>query len=127
LWPIELKTARNIKVGALSELFFYSMVLHDALRGRIGFHNKLAGPRSTITPTQITAAPRIHALLLAEKCHPLLSPAVFDILNDAAAKRGWAVDYGFHDLAGYLDETPSPSEPARVRSTLSRETLEARV
>lgn len=48
LWVLELKTARNIKVGALSELFFYSMVLHDARLGRIGFHDKVAGPRLLI-------------------------------------------------------------------------------
>jgi hypothetical protein len=107
LWLLELKTLRNIKVGALSELFFYSMVLDDARHGRIVFHTKPAGPRSTITPADIGAAPRIHARVLAEASHPLLSPAVFETLTRAANVRGWAVDYGFHDLGSYLEQASS--------------------
>jgi hypothetical protein len=120
LWLLELKTPRNIKVGALSELFFYSMVLNDARLGRIVFHDKSAGPRSTITSASITAAPRIHARVLAEASHPLLSPAVFDTLNKAAAARGWAVDYGFHDLACYLDKITKAHAPERVRAGLAK-------
>jgi len=41
LWLLELKTSRNIRVGALSKLFFYPMVLNDACQGRIGF---ICGP-----------------------------------------------------------------------------------
>jgi hypothetical protein len=104
LWMLELKTARNIKVGALSELFFYSMVLLDARHGRLSFSSMPAGPRSTITPAHIGAAARVHARLLAEAPHPLLSDALFARLTSAAVSRGWAVDYGFLDLGPYLDE-----------------------
>lgn len=106
LWLLELKTESNIKVGALSELFFYSMVMLDARHGRIRFHDRPAGPRATITPADITAAPRVHARVLAEASHPLLSPAVFDILSAATAAQGWEVDYGFHDLGPCLDRPP---------------------
>ena len=104
LWLLELKTARNIKVGALSELFFYSMVLNDARQGRIVFHDKPAGKRATITPSNIRAAPRIHARVLAEASHPLLRLEVFETLTMAAAARGWTIDYGFHHLGSYLDQ-----------------------
>jgi hypothetical protein len=114
LWLLELKTAQNIKVGALSELFFYSMVLHDTRHGRIVFHHRPAGPRSTITPADIAAAPRLHARVLAEASHPLLTPAVYDILTRAASARGWEVDYGFHELGGYLDQTPRSPPPPGV-------------
>ena len=113
LWLFELKTDRNRKVGALSELFFYSMILRDARSGRIAFHDRTPGQRSTITPTEITAAPCIHARLLAKGCHPLLSTAVFGALNKAAEARGWVVNFGFHDLAPYLDK-PKPLLEERV-------------
>lgn len=105
LWLFELKTARNIKVGALSELFFYTMVMHDVRQRRIAFHDQPAGPRSTITPAQIEAAPRIRARVLAGASHPLLSAAVFELLTLAAAERGWPFDFGFHDLSIYLNRT----------------------
>jgi hypothetical protein len=106
-WLLELKTLRNIKVGALSELFFYSMVLHDTRQGRIVFHAGPAGPRSTIMPADIRVASHIHARLLGETCHPLLGLAVFETLTAAANARGWAVDYGFHDLGSYLEQASS--------------------
>ena len=85
------------------------MILHDARHGRIAFHNKPAGPRSTIAPAQIAAASHIHARLLAEACHPLLSKKVFDTLNKEAEAHGWDVDYGFHHLAPYLDQSSNIS------------------
>jgi len=107
LWLLELKTASNFKVGALSELFFYSMVLNDARDGRLIFHGGPAGARATITPAQIRAAPRIHARLLAGSSHPLLTEAVFGKLTTAAVARGWAVDYGYLSVDPYLDKEPA--------------------
>ena len=104
LWLLELKTAKNIKVGALSEMFFYSMVLRDVGLKRICFHEGTAGARSSIIPAEIAEASRVHARLLASASHPLLSLAVFGILSDAAARNGWTVDYGFHDLTPHWPE-----------------------
>jgi len=117
LWLLELKTARNIKVGALSELFFYSMVLHDARRERLAFPDRPAGPRSSITPAQIRAATRIHARLLTEARHPLLSEALFNRLTAASDRCGWAVDYGFFDLGPYLDDAHEARPAAPSCST----------
>ena len=100
LWLFELKTAQNIKAGAL----FYTMVMHDVRQGRIAF-DQLAGPRSTIMPAQIIAAPRIHARLLADASHPLLSAAVFEVPTRAVAERGWPLDFGFHKLGACLNRT----------------------
>jgi hypothetical protein len=106
LWLLELKTAHNIKVGALSELFFYSMVLRDVRLGRLRFHDGRAGPRSTVTADHVKTAPRIHACLLTDAYHPLLSEALFDRITKAAAGRDWAVDYRLLDLGPYLDRVP---------------------
>ncbi len=102
LWLLELKTAANVKVGALSELFFYAMVLQDVRKGRIVFHNGKAGLRATITPVHVLAAPRIHARVISEARHPLLGPDVFSIMTNAARSRGWPVDFGHHDLSNCL-------------------------
>lgn len=102
LWLLELKTARNIKVGALSELFFYSMVVLDAQAGKIQFHGGRVGARTTVTPQHVIGAARIHARVLSEDCHPLLSTKVFSLATDAARCRGWSVDFGYHDLRNCL-------------------------
>jgi hypothetical protein len=105
LWLLELKTLLNIRIGALAELLFYSMVLRDACVGRFLFPSRPAGPRSTVTPADICAAPRIHARLLSQASHPLLIGSLFDRLTAVAAAQAWAIDYGFLDLSRYLDTT----------------------
>ena len=63
IWLLELKTSRNIKVGALSELFFYSMVLHDAttfslLRKTSGTPvDNHTGPTFALQPTSMRGLP----------------------------------------------------------------------
>ena len=99
LWLLELKTAANVKIGAVSELFFYAMVLQDVRKRRIVFHNGKAGSRATITPAHVLAAPCIHARVLSEDCHPLLGPDVFSMMTRAAKSRGWPLDFGHHDLS----------------------------
>jgi hypothetical protein len=103
LWLLELKTARNIGVGSVSELFFYSMVLNDVRQGRIAFSDVPLGARSTISKSEIQYTPRIHARLLAENFHPLLTHDLFERLTAAASKAGQPIDYGLHDLSAYLD------------------------
>jgi hypothetical protein len=109
LWLLELKTADNIKVGALSELFFYSMVLQDARTGKISFHNGEPSSRTTVMPRHIVGAPRIHARILAEACHPLIGRHVFALATEATARRGWPIDFGHHDVGGCLREAVSGS------------------
>jgi len=111
LWMLELKAAGNIKVGALSEAFFYSMILRDVGLKRIRFHDGAVGARSSILPAEVAGTPHVHARLLGKELHPLLDLAVFGLLSDAAARKSWAVDYGFHDLTPYLDDPVSDGPP----------------
>jgi len=55
-WLFELKAEKNIKVGALSELFFYSMVVRDVLLRRFGFDDRKPDSRATIFPEHVQAA-----------------------------------------------------------------------
>lgn len=110
LWLLELKTKRNIKVGSLSELFFYSMVLNDARQGLIAFDGKGPGSRTKIRPADVRKALHISARLLAPDFHPLLSAEIFAAMTDRAAQLGWALDYGRLDLKEFLDPNSTPTD-----------------
>lgn len=86
----------------MSELFF-SMVLNDVRQGRITLSDMLLGPRSTISKSETQNAPGIHARVLTENFHPLLTQDLFQQLTAAASKAVQPVDYGLHDLSTYLD------------------------
>jgi hypothetical protein len=114
LWLMELKAGRNAKVGALSELFFYSMAMHDALadRGCWRFADPAVPVRSGVQPEDVLGCDRIEARLMAPPIHPLLDPEteagrrVFGFLNDGAARLGWTVAYGTLGLGHFLDPEP---------------------
>jgi hypothetical protein len=110
LWLLELKIGRNIKVGSLSELFFYSMVLNDARQGHIAFDDKEPGSRARIRPADVKKALHISARLLAPEFHPLLSPEVFAAMTERAVQHGWALDYGLLDLKKFLDPDSAPTD-----------------
>lgn len=70
----ELKALGNRKIGAISELFFYAMVLRDEQKG-LFVRNHEHG-------AQIRATTSVKAMLLAEEVHPLIKNInVFDLLN----------------------------------------------
>jgi hypothetical protein len=107
LWIFELKKAKNIKVGALSELFFYSMVTLDVQRDRISLANNWSTSAKGKYPfrlsgAEISGARGLHARILAPDFHPLLSQGVYKLFNDQAQARGWAVDYGACQLGPSL-------------------------
>lgn len=110
LWLLELKVGRNIKVGSLSELFFYSMVLNDLRQGHIAFDDKEPGSRARIRSADVTKAQHISARLLAPEFHPLLSAKVFAAMTERAARRGWALDYGLLDLNRFLEPDSAPTD-----------------
>jgi hypothetical protein len=85
---IELKKARNTKAGALSELFFYSMLLRDVQSGVICF----AGADDSTQ--RILATNRIKADILAPSFHSLLEVRLFAALNAALEARRWPVQFG---------------------------------
>ena len=93
VWVLEVKTAKNIKVGAVSELFFYSMVPNDVRRGRTGIGRRTAKTRASIGPEDVRNAAGLAMRLTAESFHPLLGTGIFLRLNLGAARVGWPIDY----------------------------------
>lgn len=86
----ELKAGGNEKVGVISELFFYAMVLADEQKQKF-YREGWAGEAIRETRT-------LKAMILAPKIHPLISRGVFDLLN---APRKGIVEFG------YVEMTPS--------------------
>lgn len=69
----ELKAKNNNQVGAVSELFFYAMVLVDEQQGK--FFRE--GPEGGI----IRYTNDLKAMILAPETHPLITKKVFQLLN----------------------------------------------
>ncbi|MCK1566610.1 hypothetical protein IVB08_22040 [Bradyrhizobium sp. 173] len=85
---VELKKQGNNKVGALSELIFYSSVMRDALNGRFEFEGGSRERNTAITRDHLANCLDISAVLLAPSIHPLLRhPGIITRLNLAAARR----------------------------------------
>jgi len=70
----ELKAEKNNQVGAISELFFYAMVLEDEQEGTF-FREGAAGKIIRNTKS-------LKAMMLAPKTHPLITNNVFQLLNE---------------------------------------------
>jgi hypothetical protein len=88
----ELKAPGNEKVGAISELFFYAMVLADEQAGLL---TREKSPGELLRKTT-----SLKALLLASAAHPLITNRVFDLLN-SPFKRNAAlpkIEFGYEKL-----------------------------
>jgi hypothetical protein len=88
----ELKAPGNEKVGSISELFFYAMVLADEQKG-VFFRTGREG--EAIRTTAV-----LKAMILAPKLHPLITRAVFDLLN--APFKG-SIEFGYVDMTSEFD------------------------
>lgn len=85
---IELKyngsDSNNIKVGIISELFFYSNIMSDIVKGKIlppSSPSKVNAEKSFYS--ECKKYTQIHAEMLSDKYHPLVeNDKVFEILND---------------------------------------------
>ncbi|WP_019230565.1 hypothetical protein [Sedimentibacter sp. B4] len=66
----ELKGYNNIKIGILSELFFYSSIIRDAIDGNIEF-----GEHKNIENY------KLNAFFLVQVLHPLITENVIKLLN----------------------------------------------
>lgn len=89
----ELKKEGNIKVGVISELFLYTMIMEDAIKGNFKFKKGSKGkldPRKEICESGLD---RICSYILASKLHPLITKDVLSPLNDALQKRN--IKFGF--------------------------------
>lgn len=70
---LELKAKNNNQVGALSELFFYAMVLADEQQGKFF--------RKGVEGEIIRGTKSLKAMILAPGIHPLITKKVFQLLN----------------------------------------------
>lgn len=97
----ELKKPGNSKVGVLSELFFYAMVMKDVIDGRFAFSNDRY-PGVDPWPTDYISKKirRIKAYLLVDKLHCLVSKRVLDVMNRALVVQGIFVEQLWVDALG---------------------------
>ncbi len=88
----ELKKSGNAKVGALTELFFYAMVMKDVVDGRFAFTNKRQAVVQPWPAEHITGKiRRIKAYLMVDEPHCLVTPQVLDIMDKTLAPQGISV------------------------------------
>ena len=86
IWLFELKAGGNIPVGTVTELFFYTSLIRDALHGDpITFAPAL--PEVRIQPEALSKVTRIEGVMLGHNVHPLLDSKLISILNEAVDKR----------------------------------------
>lgn len=95
----ELKKMGNRKVGALSEILFYSNVIRDVQEKTFGYPYGKVGP----TENEILHSDGVLGFILAPELHPLLrSETVFSSLNEAFSYR--KQEFGFINFTGTPDE-----------------------
>ena len=86
IWLFELKAGGNIPVGTVTELFFYTSLIRDALHGG-PFTFAQALPEARIQPEALSRVTRIEGVMLGHDVHPLLDSGLISILNEAVEKR----------------------------------------
>jgi hypothetical protein len=88
----ELKTPDNCKIGAISELFFYTCLIRDATDGIFQFKGEGKTEKS------IRDAKQVSGFIVSGRIHPLLdNEKLFEILNSAFASRGMRFGYIEYD------------------------------
>jgi len=97
VWLFELKKPGNNKVGAISELLFYSHVIRDVQLGILGYDEKRKGKNEH----GICDADRVASFILAEHLNSSLdNKALFELLNKAFAKRNERFGYIEYESMG---------------------------
>lgn len=85
----ELKLKGNRKVGVLSELFFYSMMMHDLISGAFVFSaTKVVGVDPWPADHISNKVKLIKAYILSPTIHPLVFRGTLEILSKATSKVG---------------------------------------
>lgn len=90
----ELKKPNNIVLGIISELMFYTNIIHDIMSHRIQFQKdakmqkaideNYRGFRDFYNAYQNGTVNKINAVLLAKSFHPLIKPELLDFINESA-------------------------------------------
>lgn len=76
----ELKDYKNTKVGALTEMLFYSFLIQDVIKGIFKFESTTYKGLK-----EIQEAKKVKCFLLAPNTHPLIDKGLFKLLNDSNA------------------------------------------
>ena len=86
LYIFELKDENNVKVGVLSEMFFYAMIISDEQNKKIW--------RDSTEGEEVRATDRIVAHLLTPRLHPFITEKVFNLINAAFNKKHKNITFG---------------------------------
>jgi len=101
---VELKKRGSEPIGAVSELFFYAMLLQDVSNGRFGVGGE-RGARVRVGADHLQRAEVLDALWLAPGHHTLLADGrIVGLLNEACAIAGDVVRFGRYRLDDSLGE-----------------------
>lgn len=82
----ELKKFKNNKIGIISELFFYTMLMDDLRAGRVGYLDGTI-PQGRSIPYPIYPKAAICSWFLAPELHPLINQELIATINSALANR----------------------------------------
>lgn len=99
----ELKKPNNLMVGIISELMYYVNIMNDIKNQRIKYPQdaKQCAYRNFDVLYSSLTSNKIHFIkghFLAEKLHPLISPAVINLLNDCHAQKMEHIEYSYMPL-----------------------------
>ena len=103
LYIFELKKADNKVLGVISELMFYTNILHDIMSHRIQYQSD-AKLKNTVKNNYRAFGElyrsyisgiiqNINAIILADKTHHLISPSLLDFINDSARLKYCRINY----------------------------------
>ncbi len=87
LYIFELKAKNNKKVGCISELFYYAMIMHDE-QNRVFVRDSEEGRR-------VQKTSNIKAYILAPGIHPLITKKVIISMNKALKTKQKRITFGY--------------------------------
>lgn len=105
----ELKKPNNIVLGIISELMFYTNIIHDIMSHRIQFqedakmqaaiNNNYRGFADLYKAYLSGSIQKINAVLLADSLHPLIKPELLDFINDSARFRYSRISFSMKEVS----------------------------
>ena len=104
----ELKKPNNIVLGIISELMFYTNIIHDIMSHRIQFQ-KDAKMQKAIKMNyrgfgdfyyayQNGTIQKINAVLLAKSFHPLIKPELLEFINESARFKYCRISFSMREV-----------------------------
>lgn len=87
LYILELKAKNNKKVGCISELFCYTMIVHEEQNGVF--------VRDSEEGRRVQKTSNVKAYILAPEIHPLITREVFMLMNEAFKTKKKRIVFGY--------------------------------